>query len=383
MGSAAKGNVRQLVRERLEGWEGRQRDRELRRERWQEYQRVYRTSDRVLDRTYEAVKRQLAAMGSAIFEVGALQRGEGDKPHFMLLRSWDTRGLLQSIPWLRYQDRNGSHIYVRPKGESNLTLIDDLKVEAVKRMREEGFQPAAVVQTSSGNYQAWVKHASFLDKELGTAVARELAGRFGGDVKAADWRHFGRLAGFRNTKEKYRQMVAVPEYEDWRKENLQPDLQGRWVDRNGNLYTDERLRQIHAGLSPKAMYPFVRLVEASGVIAQESERLVEIVRTRLEQERAERARIQARLQAQAPRQDRGAQKGIEAFRANPRYEGDGTRVDLAYAVYAVAHGIDVASLKAALRSRDLSHKGNQKRQDDYIERTVRKALASVGQGRGR
>jgi hypothetical protein len=88
------------------------------------------------------------------------------------------------------------------KRESNLTLIDDLKAEAVVRMREERFPPAVVVQTSPANYQAWVKHAERLDKELGTAVARDLAKRFGGDVKAADWRHFGRLAGFTNTKEK-------------------------------------------------------------------------------------------------------------------------------------------------------------------------------------
>jgi hypothetical protein len=76
-------------------------------------------------------------------------------------------------------------------------------------------------------------------------------------------------------------------------------------------------------------------------------------------------------------------KGIEAFRADARYGGDGTRVDLAYAVYAVARGVDLASVKAALGSRDLSHKGNPKRQSDYIERTVRKALVRVEQERGR
>ena len=76
-------------------------------------------------------------------------------------------------------------------------------------------------------------------------------------------------------------------------------------------------------------------------------------------------------------------KGIEAFRADPRYRGDGTRVDLAYAVYAVARGADVEDVRAALRSRDLSHKGSEKRQNDYIERTVRKALGRVGQARER
>jgi hypothetical protein len=76
-------------------------------------------------------------------------------------------------------------------------------------------------------------------------------------------------------------------------------------------------------------------------------------------------------------------KGIEAFRADARYGGDGTRVDLAYAVYAVAHGAAVEEVRAALGSRDLSHKGGAKRQSDYIERTVRKALVSVEQARGR
>ena len=31
-------------------------------------------------------------------------------------------------------------------------------------------------------------------------AAKELAKRFGGDLSSADWRHFGRLAGFTNRK---------------------------------------------------------------------------------------------------------------------------------------------------------------------------------------
>ena len=64
------------------------------------------------------------------------------------------------------------------------------------------------------------------------------------------------------------------------------------------------------------------------------------------------------------------------FRADPRYGGDGTRVDLAYAVYAVSHGAADAEITAALYSRDLRHKGSQKRQDDYVRRTIQKALAA-------
>ena len=384
MGSAVDGRVRQLVRKRLEGWEDRQRDRELRRQGWHEYHRVYNSVfGRARDKTYEAVERQLSAMGMERFEIGALQRGEGDKPHFMLLRVWDKQTVIESIPWLRYQNWHQSHIFVRPCGESNLTLVDDLKADAVAQMWREGLQPAVVVQTSPANHQVWIKHPSKFDKELGTAVARALAGRFGGDVKAADWRHFGRLAGFRNTKEKYRQIVAVPEYDEWRAQRFHRDLEGRWLDREGNVYIEERLRDMHAALSPAARFPFVRLVDASGVVARESERFVASVRVRLEQERADRLRVQAQFQAQARPQQNGRLKGIEAFRKDPRYDGDGTRVDLAYAVYAVAHGVDLESVKEALRSRDLSHKGNERRQSDYVERTVKKAVASLEQGRGR
>ena len=89
MGSAANGQVRQMVRQRLEGLEDRQKDRQLRREGRQEYYRNYNRAYRGgPDKTYEAVERQLSAMGAEIFEVGALQRGDGEQPHFMLLRSW-------------------------------------------------------------------------------------------------------------------------------------------------------------------------------------------------------------------------------------------------------------------------------------------------------
>jgi hypothetical protein len=177
--------------------------------------------------------------------------------------------------------------------------------------------------------------------------------------------------------------VPVPEYDDWRGQNFHLDLEGRWVDRAGSVYAEGRLREIHGGLATRAWFPFVRLVEASGVIAQESDRFVATVRKALEREHARRARAQARFRAQAARQTQGPLKSIDAFRADPRYCGDGTRVDLAYAVYAVAHGADVEDVGASLRSRDLSHKGNEKRQSAYIERTVRKALASVERARGR
>ena len=73
----------------------------------------------------------------------------------------------------------------------------------------------------------------------------------------------------------------------------------------------------------------------------------------------------------------GGLKSIEDFRANPAYGGDNTRIDLAYAVYALAHGSPKSEVEAILRDRDLRHKGTEKRQTQYIERTVLKAIAAL------
>src|SRR5207253_2647217 len=112
--------------------------------------------------------------------------------------------VLRSVPWLCYQNRGGRNIYIRPKGEHNLSLVDDLKVRDIDTMKRSGFVPALVIETSPGNFQAWLKHDKPLPRELGTAAARELARRFCGDLGAADWRHFGRATGLTNRKEKYR-----------------------------------------------------------------------------------------------------------------------------------------------------------------------------------
>jgi hypothetical protein len=70
-------------------------------------------------------------------------------------------------------------------------------------------------------------------------------------------------------------------------------------------------------------------------------------------------------------------KSIDSFRANARYAGDGTRIDLAYAIYALSHGVPVQQVEGAIRSRDLSHKGNEKRQTEYVDRTIRKAATAI------
>ena len=300
-------------------------------ERWQQF-------NRTAGKTAAAVQHQIAAMGSELFEVGLYNPSAGPSESVMIPRVWDAGTIVKSVPWLRHQNREGRNIYVRPKGEHDLSMVDDLTADAVSTMRQAGFNPAVIVETSPGNYQAWLKHPERLSKQVSTAAARELAEKFGGDRGAADWRHFGRLAGFCNRKAKYR-------------------------DENTGLY------------------PFVRLTEASGSIYPEAERFLLSVKSELERRNSEREQLRiGHLEygrAILP-QDL---KSIDAFRADGRYGGDGTRVDLAYAVYALSRGISTDEVDSAIRSRDLSHKGNERRRNDYVARTIKKALAATEHGR--
>ena len=288
-------------------------------------------------RTLENAKLQAIAMGAGCYEVGLFkQAGPGGEPD-MLTRIWGVDALVQSIPWLSFQNSRGRNIYIRPNGEHHLSLVDDLTWSGVKQMKESGFQPAVLVETSPGNFQAWLNHRQVLGHELSSAVAKRLAARFGGDVKAAAWRQYGRLAGFTNRKEKHRQT-------------------------NG-------------------LYPFVRVIEVSARVYERAEEFVASVAGELEQAReTDAARRKAFLSKGIPARQSHL-KSIEDFRRNRQYAGDGSRIDLAYAVYALSHGVPENDVRQVIASRDLSKKGNALRQRQYIDRTVAKAFAGAGLSR--
>src|ERR1700730_3019303 len=128
--------------------------------------------------TMQWVQNQTKAMGVSVFEIGADKadsEGSTQREPEMLLRTWDSDSLVESIGWLRLQNLQGRNIYVRAKGEHPLSLLDDLTFEAIQQMKAEGFHPAVVVETSRGNFQAWVNHGELLPKELSTKAARVLS----------------------------------------------------------------------------------------------------------------------------------------------------------------------------------------------------------------
>ena len=99
-------------------------------------------------------------------------------------------------------------MHIRPAGEHGLVLVGGLKAEAIERMKQDGFTPAATVEVSPGRYEAWIKLKDMgdakdgvLTAEVRSAAAAGLARNYGGDPPSPGSpgsQPFGRLAGFTN-----------------------------------------------------------------------------------------------------------------------------------------------------------------------------------------
>jgi hypothetical protein len=133
----------------------------------------------------------------------AYEAGIRAREGWMLTRTWSKAEVLKAVPWLKRENAKGADIYVRPAGDENqgLVLVDDLTQGQIDRMKADGYAPALVVETSPLNHQAWVRlSAKPLSPEVATTASRTLARLYGADPNSADWRHFGRLTGFTDSK---------------------------------------------------------------------------------------------------------------------------------------------------------------------------------------
>lgn len=277
--------------------------------------------------TQSVVRKQLCAMGCELFEIGVL-RMDGR----MLLRSgWRADQIDAALAWLRRENARGAQIFVRPHGTHALSLVDDLSAETIPRMTDAGFQPAAVVETSPGNFQVWLNHGRILfDRTFSTQAAKELARRFGGDPSSADWRHFGRLAGFTNQKSKRR--------------------------------------------LPNGFPPFVRLHRCEGCTYTAARQFLEEVKSLAHEANAQCSR----RTIFGTTSEENSVRPLTEFHGDPRYNGDLHRADMAWALHAASRGLPEQQIRdQILRARDLSKKGGAARQLDYAQRTAIKALSSV------
>lgn len=149
------------------------------------------------DFTLIAVKRQLKAMNVSNYEVGLFHRANNQ----MLPRFLTAQTILKSIDWFKTMNYQGHEIFIRPAGSQGLVFFDDLNIGMIEKMKADGYAPAVLVESSPMNFHGWLKVSKTpISEELATIVSKLIAHKYGGDTNSADWRHYGRLAGFTNQK---------------------------------------------------------------------------------------------------------------------------------------------------------------------------------------
>ncbi|PJD00237.1 hypothetical protein GQ37_000980 [Janthinobacterium sp. BJB1] len=149
-------------------------------------------ADPARDRSLEAVRGQMTALGCAQFIVRLVQARDGKQE----TRQWSGLELLRSLAWLKRMNARGYDVTLWPAGQHGLVLLDGLQQADVQRLDARGWHSAAVVEVQHGRFQAWIKLSvhPVADALRGQAASRLAADlrRSGSAITVAE---FGALAG--------------------------------------------------------------------------------------------------------------------------------------------------------------------------------------------
>ena len=108
------------------------------------------------NRTAEAVRNQIRAMNCPKYNILLLNQESGAP---LNRRGLTPEGVMKLVPFMSFMNMKGWNVYVEPDPKANipLILVDDLVPETVEEMRQDGLEPACVVETSPGNVQVWIR----------------------------------------------------------------------------------------------------------------------------------------------------------------------------------------------------------------------------------
>ncbi len=260
----------------------------------------------------------LRALGSTEFDLGVLLSTDTMIPR----RNWTAAQVARALPWLRAQNFQGAQIFIRPSLDHiNAILVDDIPKTQLSRLTLE---PAAILETSPGNCQVWIRLNQTVSIPHARALARHLQQLWHGDPGSADGQHFGRLAGFTNRWPRHQQ----------------PDGTFPLV----RLLTTQRI--VH---DPETICPWIPEPKSPAPLTTSFPQTFTL-------------------------------RPLEDFWTDPRYGGDYHRADLAWAMAALRAGWTTTMVAQHLESaRDLSKKGSEPRQKAYVNRTAAKAQQLVQQ----
>jgi hypothetical protein len=153
-----------------------------------------------MDLTYQAIEKYLSAFDAAQYRV-QIAHSDGKK-YPPLNFTYSPEQMVKSIGYLKSRNLLGYHIYARPIGY-RFILLDDLKREMLAELAT--VRPCLLMETSPGNYQAFLTLAQEpANRNEAKNACLQICQQFNGDKASADPDHVGRLPGFTNRKEKYR-----------------------------------------------------------------------------------------------------------------------------------------------------------------------------------
>lgn len=161
----------------------------------------------------KAINQQLGALAAPAYRVTVMQEMNGRKVGRNIGRTRDSEAetlftqaeVVDLVPRLTAENMRDWNVFVTPIDAAvHHVLVDDLDANALHVLRGRGYQPATVLESSPGNFQAVLKvPVSAAPKEAVNTWFKDL-NRDLGDQSIVGLSHPFRLAGFENRKEKHR-----------------------------------------------------------------------------------------------------------------------------------------------------------------------------------
>ena len=167
-------------------------------------------------------ERYAEAVGAERYRVTSIKmQADGSKQTFILdkkdgiTRGFTPQEIEQRTPEMQRLQRRGENLYYTPLSDKkHHILIDDMNREKLERLIRDGYQPAAVLESSPGNYQAIItvpKLGTAHDKDVGNRLSDALNREYG-DPKLSGAIHPHRAPGYENRKPKHqREDGSYPE----------------------------------------------------------------------------------------------------------------------------------------------------------------------------
>lgn len=165
-------------------------------------------------REWQEFRRYAAAVGAERFRVTCIKmEADGSRKTFILdkkggaSKGFAPEEMAAHMPEMLRLQRRGENVYYTPLSEEkHHILIDDMTRDSLKRLQEDGFRPAVVLESSPGNFQCLLtipKLGTEFDRDVGNRITERLNREYG-DKKLCGCIHPHRAPGFENRKPKHR-----------------------------------------------------------------------------------------------------------------------------------------------------------------------------------